>query len=73
MDYQHSNGRGGQATFSLGNLAQQAQKLNSQLASSSNAADLPSIQLGLDQIENQSRRLVARGGAANGINDSTKA
>jgi len=66
MDYQNQTNGHGQGTYSLSALAQQAQKLNSHLASSSSTTDLPSIQLGLDQIENQSRKLVARGATANG-------
>lgn len=42
---------------SLAELLQQSRKLTNQLGRS----DLPQIQLGLDQIENQSRKLVSKG------------
>ena len=52
---------------SLASLLEQSQRLQASLAASSSAAlssqpgvDLPTIQLGLDQIESQSRRIAGR-------------
>lgn len=51
---------------SLASLLEQSQRLQASLASSSSAPlsqpgiDLPAIQLGLDQIESQSRRIAGR-------------
>ena len=42
---------------SLSDILQQSRKLTNQLARDS---DLPSIQLGIDQIESQSRKLVSK-------------
>lgn len=49
----------------LASLLEQSQRLQASLASSSAAlsppgVDLPAIQLGLDQIESQSRRIAGR-------------
>lgn len=46
----------------LASLLEQSQRLQTSLASSSAqpGVDLPAIQLGLDQIESQSRRIAGR-------------
>lgn len=68
MAYSYSQ----QAPPSLAALLEQSQRLTSSLAQ---PADLPQIQLGLDQIESQSRRIAGRsakeagaGGAREGGN-----
>lgn len=53
------------AMATLASLLEQSQRLQASLASSSAAlsppgVDLPAIQLGLDQIESQSRRIAGR-------------
>lgn len=51
-----------QAMATLASLLEQSQRLQTSLASSSAqpGVDLPAIQLGLDQIESQSRRIAGR-------------
>lgn len=68
------------STPTLSDLLQQSRKLNAQLGS---RADLPSIQLGLDQIEAQSRKIAQSratsvggqvpAGTASGVDNDTKA
>ncbi len=53
---------GGAPPSSLSDLLQQSRKLTNHLSRS----DLPTIQLGLDQIENQSRKLVGRSATSAG-------
>lgn len=56
MDMMAGSSSSSSAQLSLSDLLQQSRKLNTHLGGSSRA-DLPSIQLGLDQIEAQSRKL----------------
>lgn len=50
-------GAAGHAGLSLSDILQQSRKLTNQLGRDS---DLPSIQLGIDQIESQSRKLASK-------------
>lgn len=50
-------GAASQPAMSLVDILQQSRKLTQQLARDS---DLPSIQLGIDQIESQSRKLMSK-------------
>lgn len=63
MDSHMDMASGGPSSSSLADLLQQSRKLTTHLSGS--RSDLPSIQLGLDQIESQSRKLaLARSQAA---------
>lgn len=58
MDPLHASmGATSQPGMSLSDILQQSRKLTNQLGRDS---DLPSIQLGIDQIESQSRKLVSK-------------
>jgi hypothetical protein len=56
MDGYHASAAS-QPSMSLSDILQQSRKLTNQLARDS---DLPAIQLGIDQIESQSRKLVSK-------------